>query len=83
MKNPTNEPNEAVTENLLGVGQRILGNLESIGGVLTGDPATNQEGAFNANVGTLHQESSSVLNENNQPSEHNRINNDPLSERDA
>lgn len=82
MKNTTDESNEAATENLLGVGQRILGNLESIGGVLTGDPATNAEGAFNANVGTIHQESSSVLNENVKQSERDQSGNDSLDKRE-
>ncbi len=81
MKDAINESSEAATENLLGVGQRILGNLESIGGVLTGDPATNYEGAFNANVGTLHQESSHVLNDDDQPPEPNKTDKEQLDQR--
>lgn len=48
-------------ENLLGAGQRILGNIETIGGILTGDPVTTAEGEFNAAVGATHQESSRIL----------------------
>lgn len=48
-------------ENLKGAGQRILGNLEMIGGVLTGDPVTTAEGEFNDDVGKLHQDSARVL----------------------
>jgi hypothetical protein len=48
-------------ENLKGAGQRILGNLEIIGGVLTGDPITTAEGEFNDDVGKLHQDSARVL----------------------
>jgi hypothetical protein len=50
-------------ENLLGVGQRIIGNLEAIGGVLTGDPVTIAEGEFNTEAGTVRQESNKVLTE--------------------
>lgn len=73
-----NDRTDATTENLIGVGQRILGNLESIGAVLTGDPVTNAEGAFNANVGTIHQESSSVLRNDDEEPNLNRSENDLL-----
>lgn len=42
-------------ENLESVGQMIVGGLEQIGGILTGDPVTRAEGEFNAAVGSLHQ----------------------------
>lgn len=54
-------PETTLEENLLGVGQRILGNLETLGGILTGDPITTSEGEFNAAVGTAHQDSNRVL----------------------
>jgi len=34
----------------------IIGGLEQVGGILTGDPVTRAEGEFNAQVGSLHQE---------------------------
>lgn len=56
-----NEPveNEAVetdTDSTLkdkvgGIGQMIIGELESIGGIITGDPTTHAEGEFNVAVG--------------------------------
>lgn len=49
------ETNHAA-ENLESVGQMIIGGLEQIGGILTGDPVTRAEGEFNAEVGSLHQE---------------------------
>ncbi len=48
-------------ENLESVGQMILGAVEQIGGILTGDPATRAEGEFNAEVGSLHQETNKNL----------------------
>ena len=48
-------------ENLESVGQMILGEIETIGGILTGDPLTREEGEFNVEVGSLHQKSNKVL----------------------
>jgi hypothetical protein len=49
------------TENLESVGQKILGGIETIGGILTGDPMTRAEGEFNIGVGDLHQEANKNL----------------------
>ncbi len=49
------------TENFESVGQMIIGGLEQIGGILTGDPVTRAEGEFNAAVGGLHQEANKNL----------------------
>ena len=43
-------------ENLESVGQMIIGGIEQIGGILTGDPVTRAEGEFNAAIGSEHQE---------------------------
>lgn len=48
-------------ENLESVGQMIIGGIEQIGGILTGDPATRAEGEFNAEVGALHQDANKHL----------------------
>ena len=48
-------------ENLESVGQMIIGGLEQIGGILTGDPTTRAEGEYNAEVGSLHQETNKNL----------------------
>lgn len=60
-KNRENDRVNHTTENLKSVGQIIIGELESIGGILTGDPLTREEGEFNVEVGNLHQESNKVL----------------------
>ncbi len=49
------------TENLESVGQMIIGGIEQIGGILTGDPITRAEGEFNAEVGALHQDANKNL----------------------
>lgn len=54
------ETNHAA-ENLESVGQMVIGGLEQIGGILTGDPVTRAEGEFNAAVGSLHQETNKNL----------------------
>lgn len=55
-----NETNHTA-ENLESVGQMIIGGLEQVGGILTGDPATRAEGEFNTEIGSLHQESNKNL----------------------
>ncbi len=49
------------TENLESVGQMIIGGIEQIGGILTGDPVTRAEGEFNVAVGREHQETNKNL----------------------
>ena len=62
MANETNEHKESkFEENLKAVGQIIVGEIETIGGILTGDPVTRAEGEFNVEVGSLHQESNKNL----------------------
>ena len=45
-----------LAENVSGLGQKIIGTIENIGGVLTGDPITRAEGEFNAEVGEVREE---------------------------
>ncbi len=53
----TEKPDEnTLGENLSAVGQIILGEIEKIGGILTGDPITNAEGEYNIGAGAAHQE---------------------------
>jgi hypothetical protein len=47
---------KTLSENLTAVGQIVLGEIEKIGGILTGDPITNAEGEFNIGAGAAHQE---------------------------
>ncbi|MBA3334156.1 MAG: hypothetical protein H0T08_00950 [Acidobacteria bacterium] len=65
MTNKSEELAESKTnhlkENLESVGQIIVGEIETIGGILTGDPVTRAEGEFNLEVGKLHQKSNKNL----------------------
>ncbi len=62
MTDETKEKEESsLGENLSAVGQMIVGEIEIVGGILTGDPITRAEGEFNTQVGSLHQESNKVL----------------------
>jgi len=45
-----------LADNIKGFGQKIIGEIESIGGILTGDPVTAAEGEFNLEVGTVREE---------------------------
>lgn len=45
-----------LAEDISAVGQIIVGEIESIGGMLTGDPITRAEGNFNADSGIIREE---------------------------
>ena len=47
---------ETLKDKVSGLGQFIIGEVETIGGVLTGDPITQAEGEFNVEVGTVREE---------------------------
>ena len=63
MTEETKDENEInhTAENLKSVGQMIVGELEAIGGILTGDPVSRAEGEFNVDSGILHQEANKNL----------------------
>jgi uncharacterized protein YjbJ (UPF0337 family) len=54
-------------EKISGLGQKIIGEIETIGGVLTGDPNTQAEGEFNVEVGDIREdlEEAGELNRDN------------------
>jgi len=45
-----------IKDKIGGLGQKIIGEIEAIGGILTGDPITHAEGEFNVEVGTVREE---------------------------
>jgi hypothetical protein len=61
-ENPEQEKLEAeekvnhTLENLESVGQMIVGGIEMVGGIITADGLTREEGDFNIEVGSEHQE---------------------------
>lgn len=50
-------------ERVSGLGQKIIGEIETIGGVLTADPITQAEGEFNVEVGEIREEIEEDLEE--------------------
>jgi uncharacterized protein YjbJ (UPF0337 family) len=57
------EPKHGLKSRITGLGQEIIGDIEIIGGVLTGDPNTQAEGEFNVEVGTVREEIEESLEE--------------------
>jgi hypothetical protein len=50
-----------MTENLESIGQGLIGAIETVGGILTGDPVTRAEGEFNLDVGENRHETNKNL----------------------
>jgi uncharacterized protein YjbJ (UPF0337 family) len=57
------EENHGLKDKITGLGQKIIGEVEMIGGILTGDPITAAEGEFNVEVGELREETEEDLKE--------------------
>jgi uncharacterized protein YjbJ (UPF0337 family) len=53
---PTETEEHPLLKKVSGLGQKIIGEIETIGGVLTGDPNTAAEGEFNVEVGRVREE---------------------------
>ena len=56
-----NEPEEQSTDEtqggkVSGAFQKIIGEIEQVGGILTGDPNTRAEGEFNQEVGDIRED---------------------------
>ncbi len=45
-----------MVDKISGLGQKIIGEIETIGGILTADPITEAEGEFNLEVGSVREE---------------------------
>ncbi|MGB7069510.1 MAG: hypothetical protein WBD22_08445 [Pyrinomonadaceae bacterium] len=60
--NPVEE-RHGLKEKISGLGQFIIGEIETIGGVLTGDPNTQAEGEFNVEVGTVREEAEQSISD--------------------
>ena len=57
------EHDHPIADNITGLGQKIIGGIEEIGGILTGDPVTAAEGEFNVEVGEVREEVEEDLEE--------------------
>jgi uncharacterized protein YjbJ (UPF0337 family) len=60
-----NEPEEQESGEgkVSGAFQKIIGEIEEVGGILTGDPITQAEGEFNQEVGDIREEAEEDLGE--------------------
>ena len=56
MSEPEEKEDHGLGDKITGLGQKIIGEIETIGGVLTGDPITQAEGEFNVEVGEVREE---------------------------
>ena len=53
----------SLADNISGVGQMIIGGIERIGGIITGDPTTRAEGIYNTVTGEERSEIENELEE--------------------
>ncbi|MBP9663828.1 MAG: hypothetical protein KBD94_04355 [Pyrinomonadaceae bacterium] len=53
---PIDEENKGLKDKITGLGQKIIGEIEEIGGALTGDPTTIAEGELNVEIGEIREE---------------------------
>jgi len=63
-KETPKEDEHKLRDRVSGFGQKVIGEIESIGGILTGDPNTAAEGEFNVEVGTVLSELEETSEEN-------------------
>ena len=65
MNQKENEDTEkhGLADRISGLGQKIIGEIETIGGVLTADPITQAEGEYNVEVGEVREEIEEDLEE--------------------
>lgn len=54
---------EGILDKIGGLGQAIIGEIESLAGVVNADPLAQAEGEFNVEVGTIREELEEELEE--------------------
>ncbi len=63
MNDQNDSEGHGIADKVSGLGQKIIGEIETIGGVLTGDPITQAEGEFNVEVGDVREDLEDDLEE--------------------
>ncbi len=58
-----NEHKHGIKQSITGLGQRIIGEIESLAGVVNADPLAQAEGEFNVEVGTVREELEETVDE--------------------
>ena len=63
-----NEHKPSIKDSISGLGQKIIGEIESLAGVVNADPLAQAEGEFNVEVGTVREylEESGIEEESDQ-----------------
>lgn len=56
MSEPNEDEHNGLADKISGGVQKIIGEIEQIGGALTGDPITQAEGEYNQDVGDIREE---------------------------
>lgn len=56
MGEPDKEDERGLGDKISGGMQKIIGEIERVGGALTGDPLTQAEGEFNQEVGDIRED---------------------------
>lgn len=51
-----NDQKHSLKDSISGFGQKIIGEIESLAGVVNADPLAQAEGEFNVEVGTVREE---------------------------
>lgn len=62
---PEPEEKHGLKDHVSGLGQKIIGEIEQVGGVLTADPITQAEGEFNVEVGDIREDLENEIDEEN------------------
>ncbi len=50
------EPKHGIIDKIGGLGQAIIGEIETLAGVINADPLAQAEGEYNVEVGTIREE---------------------------
>jgi hypothetical protein len=63
-----NDPKHGLKDRITGFGQKVIGEIESLAGVINADPLAQAEGEFNVEVGTVREdlEESGITEEKDQ-----------------
>lgn len=69
MSEETNKGEHTTAEKIESLGQIIVGELEQLGGILTGDPISQAEGRLTEDAGAAHYEAADQLEESSDNSE--------------
>jgi len=53
---PEEKESSGIAESVSGLGQKIIGEIEKLAGVINADPLAQAEGEFNVEVGSIREE---------------------------